>query len=238
MVDAPTKFVSQGKASKGLAPRQRLVDEAYQAIKTMIITNELTSGQVVSVAALADHLGVSRSPVTKAVTQLEQDGFIESEPYKAPRVAVLSARFVRNVYDLRTVLEAHAASAAVEALTDDEIAELTSAFNSLTRDHKAGDPEAVQEFDTYLHQLFAERADNNLLSGFLDNLDLHLVRIRNVYEKHVYSQAEKDLQFTELSAIAQAAIGRDAAAAESAMKDHVTQHALRLVAMIKENQRT
>ncbi|GAW49609.1 hypothetical protein PD653_4996 [Nocardioides sp. PD653] len=226
------KFVSQGKPRASIAPRQRLEDEAYNAIRDMIISNELMGGQVISVVALADHLGVSRSPVTKAVAALEQDGFIESEPFKAPRVATVTTKFVRDVYDLRTVLEARSAANAVSNLSDADVATLTAGLASLERSQPQADPTAVASFDVALHHLFAQRADNKLLAGFLDNLELHLNRIRNVYKEHIYSEPETDMQLSELQAIVHAAVNRDAGAAEVAMRDHVWRHAQRLIEKI------
>ncbi|BCW86442.1 GntR family transcriptional regulator (plasmid) [Arthrobacter sp. NicSoilE8] len=236
MTETPTKFVSKRSAA-GIAPRQRLEDEAYNAIKRMIISNELTGGQVISVAALADHLGVSRSPVSKAVILLEQDGFIESEPYKAPRVAAITAKFVRDVYVLRTVLEARAAAEAVLFLTPEDISSLTEALATLRTAHDNGDTVGVAEIDKRLHRLFAARSDNKLLSGFLDNLEFHLVRIRNVYSRLIFSGPETDIQSSELIRIVEAAIARNAGEAEAAMRDHVSLHAQRLIQQIEESKK-
>ncbi|GAA2130486.1 GntR family transcriptional regulator [Nocardioides bigeumensis] len=237
MTEVPERFVSRGTPAASIPPRARIVDEAYNAIKQMIITNELKSGQVISVAALADYLGVSRSPVSKAFTALEQDGFVESEPFKAPRVAVLTSKFVRNVYGVRTALEARAAADATANLTDTDLSQLSVAFEALSKAGGPADKSAVFEFDAKLHRLFAERADNELLSTFLGNLELHLVRIRNVYGEHITSQAEIERQYEELQRIVRAVTERDAAGVEAAMNEHVSRHAQRLIAKIDEDGR-
>jgi DNA-binding GntR family transcriptional regulator len=232
VTEVPSRFISQGRGVS-IPPRQRLVDEAYEAIKQMIITNELKSGQVISVAALADHLGVSRSPVTKAFTALEQDGFVESEPFKAPRVAPLTSKFIHDVYGVRTALEAQAAVDATLNLTEAELAELADEFTTLSESGDR-DKSAIFDFDVKVHRLFAKRAENDLLRGFLDHLELHLVRIRNVYGEHIYSQSEIELQFEELGRIVTATGERDGDAVELAMKEHVARHAERLIAKVEE----
>jgi DNA-binding GntR family transcriptional regulator len=232
--EVSSKFVSQGKAATAISPRHRLIDEAYEAIKTMIIANELTSGQVISVAALADHLGVSRSPVSKAVTALEQDGFIESEPFKAPRVATLTVKFIRDVYDVRVDLEARAAALGVARLTDKDRGALEEGLTTLEEAHARGDVDAVFRFDGQLHRLLADRSDNELLAGFLRNLDGHLVRVRNVYAGVLLSKPEADMQKAEITRVAHAAIARDVQGAETAMREHVSHHAQRLISQIEE----
>ena len=234
MGEQAAKFTGRGRSSASIAPRQRLEDEAYSAIREMIINNELTGGQIVSVAALAEYLGVSRSPVTKAIAALEQDGFVESEPFKAPRVATVTTKFVRDVYELRTVLEARSAASGVPHLTADDLASLSEGLHELSSGPST-DPEMLAKFDVEVHRLFAQRADNPLLAAFLDNLDLHLRRIRNVYGEHIYSEPETDIQVAELRDLIQAALDGDGGAAEIAMRDHVSRHAQRLIAKIEED---
>ena len=71
-----------------------LADRAYAAIKQMVIANELAPGQLLTESGLAQPLGISRSPVRAALARLQEEGFIETEPWKGPRVAALDAKYV------------------------------------------------------------------------------------------------------------------------------------------------
>jgi DNA-binding GntR family transcriptional regulator len=232
MSSTPPSSTSEFTVPAGIGPRQRLTDGAYNAIKQMIISNEMKGGQVISVVGLAESLGVSRSPVKQAVIGLEQDGFIESEPFKAPRVARITSRSIHNVYGVRTALEAQAASDATSNLEDEELVDLAASFAALPKVLDSSNVAAVAEFDTRLHRLFIARAGNDLLSTFLGNLEHHLLRIRNVYGRHIYTRSEFASQREELGRIVDAAVRRDKAAVELAMKVHVMSHAERLIAKV------
>ena len=96
-MDASSRGGSSAQALTGMiAPRHRLADEAYAALKHMIITDELKGGTVISVLAMAERLGISRSPVKEAILNLEQDGFVVCEPFKAPRVMTIEASTSRQ----------------------------------------------------------------------------------------------------------------------------------------------
>jgi DNA-binding GntR family transcriptional regulator len=217
-----------------IAPRHRLADEAYEALKNMIMANELEGGTVISVLAMAERLGVSRSPVKEAILGLEQDGFVVCEPFKAPRVMTITPKFIRDIYGVRIALESQAAAASTSALSDDDLAALGNKADALSAAMRSGSINAVTEFDSELHRLLVARADNEVLTGYLATLEHHLVRLRNVYGQHIFSQSELEAQVEELQGIVAAAMARDAGRIEAAMKAHLSRHAERLIARIEE----
>jgi DNA-binding GntR family transcriptional regulator len=58
---------------------------------------------------LAERLGVSRTPVRQALTMLEAEGLVEIAPNRGATVCSFSLEDVWDIYDLRAVLEGHAA---------------------------------------------------------------------------------------------------------------------------------
>jgi DNA-binding GntR family transcriptional regulator len=63
-----------------VAAPSRLVDTVYERIREAILDGTLEPGQKLSVPALAQTLGVSRSPIVAAVQRLIQDGLAVEEP--------------------------------------------------------------------------------------------------------------------------------------------------------------
>jgi DNA-binding GntR family transcriptional regulator len=62
-------------------------DEVYEAIKALIVNGSLRSGSAISQVALAQRLGVSRTPVREALRRLQAEGWIEARHQQRMRRA-------------------------------------------------------------------------------------------------------------------------------------------------------
>ena len=81
----------------------------YDKIKSMILTNELKAGQKLIQEKLAAELGVSRTPLNKALQLLEFEMLVESIPRKGVYVKKIDMKEMLDVFDCREGLEAVAA---------------------------------------------------------------------------------------------------------------------------------
>jgi len=95
------------KVEKTLSLRDRI----GEALSAAIISGELSPGTLVSVPALAVEFEVSATPVREAMLDLEQRGFVESVRNKGFRVTQVSQRDLREIVELRQLLEAPAMAA-------------------------------------------------------------------------------------------------------------------------------
>jgi DNA-binding GntR family transcriptional regulator len=83
-----------------------------EALRRAIIEGLLSPGEILRQDNLAKHFSVSRIPVREALRQLESEGWIEAERNRGARVSSVSAAEVREIYEIRAVLEATALRAA------------------------------------------------------------------------------------------------------------------------------
>ena len=84
-------------------------DQAYYAIRDLILRGKLPLGAVVSRRDLAANLGISMLPVAEAAQRLESEGLLESKPKVGTRVRVPSEQFVRDRFVIREALESQSA---------------------------------------------------------------------------------------------------------------------------------
>ena len=82
---------------------------AYDSLRADILAGDLAPGTPISEAERAESLGISRTPVREAMQQLAQEGLIEVFPKRGTFVARLSARDVRESFELREAVETFAA---------------------------------------------------------------------------------------------------------------------------------
>ncbi len=145
-------------------PRASLVDDAYQAIRRRILDNVYPPGQQTLESALADDLGISRTPVREVLIRLANEGLVEVVPRHGMRVLPVSPVDMREIYEVLTALE----SAAAETLArrrpgDAELKPLVDATRDMTRTLKANDLDAWAAADERFHQGLVELAGNRTL---------------------------------------------------------------------------
>lgn len=106
-------------------------ERVYQFIHKSLNGQELNSGEAISEVALAQKLGVSRTPVREAIRRLQTEGVIEQIPrfgtfIKAPTLAEF-----REHFSLRRTLEMHAASLAARRRRSADLALMARACAGL-----------------------------------------------------------------------------------------------------------
>ena len=99
-------------------------DKAYAAIYDALTAGRFRPGEHLAEERLAREIGVSRTPVREALRRLSTEGFVEFMPNQGGRVPSLSFDDVKEIFDLRVILEGYAASLAARKMTMDKIAEL------------------------------------------------------------------------------------------------------------------
>jgi len=114
------------------------VETAYRFIRQAIISGDLTAGETLQEARLAELIGVSRTPVREALSRLSNEGLVVLERYRRGQVASFTQEDVAEVFRLRAKLEGHAARRAATRISDADIkhlesveAEMEAAFDSL-----------------------------------------------------------------------------------------------------------
>lgn len=102
-------------------------ETVYRAFKRDLITLEHRPGASLTEQELANRYGTSRVPVREACRRLQQEGLLTAVPYKGYFVNRISMKQIADCFDLRLVLETHAAELAVARATDADVSELAAA---------------------------------------------------------------------------------------------------------------
>lgn len=142
---------------------------------------ELQAGQQLQENALADWLGMSRTPIREALRQLVVEGLVESVQPRRLVVAELSARSVREAYLLIEVLEGLASREAAEIATPDADERMRAALERMQIATREADFDAWIISDNALHQVVHETAANRRASEVLDSLYGTIERVRHMH---------------------------------------------------------
>jgi len=204
------------QAARGRAGRS-LRQVAYDSLRADILVGDLAPGTPISEAERAESLGISRTPVREAMQQLAQEGLIEVFPKRGTFVARLSARDVRESFELREAVETFAARLAAERRSEGDLERMRAALSDVPAAGGDGQYARLADF----HGLIVQAAQNRYLQqsfdGTTDRIDL---ASRLAARIPAPQPAESSHQ-----AIFEAIERGDGPAAEEAMRRHLRHHA-------------
>lgn len=104
--------------------RETLAEQVLRAVTSKLFAGELRPGDRLSEAELAAEMGISRSPVREALSELQKDGLLIKEPGHQAVIRQWSVRDLEELYDLRTMLEGYAIRLAAERVTPADLSTL------------------------------------------------------------------------------------------------------------------
>ncbi len=149
--------------------RDSLTSQVHDAIRDGIVSKALPPGMRLSEAALADQLGVSKTPVREALVRLAAVGLVENEGVRGTRVVTPSRERIRHAYEVRGGHEFIAARLAASHATNREVHELQRAAEESVLRAEAGDAPGFRECDALFHRGIARAAANPLLLQLVEN---------------------------------------------------------------------
>ena len=136
-----------------------LADEAYATIKGLIFDFSLMPGDRCSESELAARMAVSRTPLRQALQRLQREGFLQVMPKVGWQVAPLDFDTFDELYDLRVLIECHAAQWLSAAGERPRLAELAAVWMVPAAERMA-DGEAVGELDERFHGTLVHASGN------------------------------------------------------------------------------
>lgn len=145
-----------------------LDERAYLALRKMIVDGTLRPGEQLVQETLAERLGVSRTPLRKAVATLAQEGFVELTSRGAAFVRSFSEEELISVWEIRAVLEGLVCRTAARTAKPQHVAYLRSLITSAIEHVTPEDWTTYQDADREFHRYIAGVANDSLLTRILD----------------------------------------------------------------------
>jgi DNA-binding GntR family transcriptional regulator len=173
MPEVALRLDELGPRPGDVAGRDLLRERVRTAIRDAIARGHLKAGQQIIEAAIADELGVSRSPVREALRQLEQHGLVFSLPNRGTFVAELNEQDVEEILLLRGALEGLAARLAADRMGRRDLRDLEALVQRMEQSAGA-DPDswnAFTEADAEFHTAVVRFSAHQRLRRMWADLD-------------------------------------------------------------------
>lgn len=190
-------------------------DVIADTIREEILHGVLAPGKPLRQEELAERFGVSRLPVRDALLRLETQGLVHVYPNRGAFVISLSADEVREIYEMRILLEGDLLERAVPRLTADDWRRIDAANAESVR--SANGPEWV-EGDWAFHRALYEPAGRPRQLATIEQLRAAVARYWTVRDALPSHSAE---WLADHDAILAACRARASVAARRRLEDHV-----------------
>src|SRR5690349_8077725 len=138
--------------------RELTLDKMRQAI----VDQYFRPGQRLVERSLCDELGVSRTVVREALRHLETEGLVQTIAQQGPVVATIDADTARQVYEIRALLEGHAASGCAVRGDEEAVARLAANIMLIEAAFKRNDLPAVMERTNEFYRVMFEAAGDTV----------------------------------------------------------------------------
>ena len=203
-----------------LEPTKGLKTQVYEALRELIGHMDIYSGEReirLDERALAEQLGVSRTPVREAISRLEQEGLVKNIARRGAFVVRKSKQEILDIVDAWAALESMAARLATSRASDEEIAELRENFTTWDGDEARAHIDEYSDTNIDFHQTIIRLGKSDLIMQLAEQLFFHMRAIRASTIKDRDRVMQSVMDHTR---IIEAIEGRNASQAEQLVRDH------------------
>ncbi|SDE56839.1 transcriptional regulator, GntR family [Priestia aryabhattai B8W22] len=181
--------------------------QSYEIIRDRILNGELSAGTKIVEEKIAAELGVSRTPVRESIRKLEYEGLIVNKKVVKP-----TEKDLRNMFQVRILLEGYSAQCAASYLNENELNSLYECVEM----GRTGDIEEIMIANERFHEIIVNASNNPVMIDIIDRMQSTIYLFRKTvvfYQRpHLIDEHEQ---------IYQAIKARDSQKAQLLMKNHL-----------------
>lgn len=193
--------------------------QVYDVLKQRIVTQVMKPGEPINEGVLSQELAISKTPIREAIQQLEREGFIENIPGKGNFVSQISIQDLRELFEIREMLECEAIKRAALKRDQRKLEEIRKAFALTEGSWQNGSPREFRAGEQIHVFIFESLGNQRLLEIYL-RLHDHIARHRNYFFSDVH-EGRPEKSYREHLEILDALAAQDPAQCEQAMRAHL-----------------
>lgn len=158
-----------------MAADSTLSNEAYKILLKRIVSTQYEPGTILNENGLVTELGISRTPIHAACIRLNQENLMTFLPKKGVQVTTIDAEAIREIHDIRMLIEPYAIRNFGNRLNKEHLLEYLRLFQSpdTTR-------EVLYKADVKMHMEIVAQIHNKLLCNYYSSLQNQFERISNI----------------------------------------------------------
>ena len=154
--------------------------KVFHSIREDILNGKYQANEELKEKNIGDDLGVSRTPVREALRQLELEGLVHIIPNKGAFVEGVTLQDIKDIYEIRTLLEGLCARWAAERITQEQLEELEEIVFLSDFHYSKENWDQILELDNRFHEMVYEACASKELTRVLRDYHHYLQRIRRI----------------------------------------------------------
>lgn len=195
--------------------------KAYDYIRGELLIDPRSHGSFINEQAVADAIGISRTPVREALRILASEGLVEQIPNRGTMIPIITRKQVNDIMDLRIMLEIFAATRVIRSETSPAQA-LENIIAQQEEIAAQADVSRVKEFvalDQKFHATILHYSDNSELSRAYERISIRqwMIGAKALYRVERWPSVVK-----EHRKIKDAILSGDVVAVEDAVRAHLS----------------
>lgn len=191
---------------------------AYEFIKSRILDGTYRPAERLVESQLAEEIGVSRNTVKKVLLQIEQERLLVIEDNKGARVHSLSIEEIQEYYEIRKSLEVLVVRAAVNRITEEELALMEQTLNQMEELRANEDFDAYSQHNKMFHEIIYEASDKKIAVEMIRGIKTQLTRFQF---RTMVAPGRADNSIIEHRALLEGFKSRDTDAVTRAIVSHI-----------------
>ena len=142
---------------------ESIADKVHALLRQEIAAGGFRPGQRIHEKALAERLGISRTPIREALLRLEIEGVVVCNSRRSYNVRILTVQDVREIYETLGILEGAVAAAVASRLAAADLQDLRRFNRMMSTAAREADLQAFGQWNRRFHEVFLLRHDNRAL---------------------------------------------------------------------------
>jgi DNA-binding GntR family transcriptional regulator len=200
--------------------RESLSESVYRMIREALVDGEFAPGETLRIVRLAERFGTSGTPVREAIFRLVSDQALEMTKSTAVKVAMIEPNELREILDIRSLLEGAAAARAATRITERQLSELNRIHDGFMKVSPT-DAKSAALKNRNFHFYLLELGDCPITYGIVENLWVRMGPLLRLFHENMPATESGDQHkhFAVLEALGKG----DAEGAEAALRADIKQ---------------
>lgn len=148
----------------------KISEEISEILRDEIISGKLMPRERLLEEDLAKRFHVSRTPVREAIKRLESAGLVKIEHNKGAFVSDRDVSEIKNIYELRMVLEGYATETAIPYINIDTVGKLEETIKKMENCYESNDAVGFGIENEFFHRLILDCCPNTIAVKFIYDL--------------------------------------------------------------------
>ncbi len=222
--------ISELKIKTDLSAAKLMSEEIADILRENIISGNLNPGEKVNEYQVAKLLNISRPPIREAFRLLAAEGLITLVPRKGAFVSELSIREVKEIYEMKSMMESFAVRLAIPVIGEKEVSGLDSILKLMEEMIKKNNFKKIQSLNIEFHRKIIEMSKNKKLIYFYESI---IMPIRKYQRLGLSAPSSWKTSFKEHRDIVEAIRSRNIELAEKLTREHTMRATLRVIGRLK-----